>query len=109
MPGKNKYGETIYFNANGLEPFWGLEMTEENFKFTLNSVGFETFIQPHSLPISTMNANVKMYCSATQDKEMKIQIVQQPCTDEMSGKKNKYQITIELKRGIDKDFKRYKD
>jgi heat shock protein HslJ len=40
--------------------------------------------------------------------EMKIQIAQIPCTDDMSGKENKYQVTVELKRGIDQDFKIFK-
>jgi uncharacterized membrane protein len=34
IPNKNKYGETIYFKASGTEPFWGLEITDENFRFT---------------------------------------------------------------------------
>ena len=38
---------------------------------------------------------------------MKIQIAQKPCSDDMSGKENKYQVTVELKRGIDKDFKTF--
>ncbi len=40
MPNKNKYGETIYFWASGNEPFWGLELTEENFRFTSVGEGF---------------------------------------------------------------------
>ncbi len=54
-----------------------------------------------------MDANVKMYRSVPELGEMKIQIAQQPCSDDMSGKENKYQVTVELKRGIDKDFKTF--
>ena len=108
MQGKNKYGQTIYFKASGTEPFWRLEITEEDFRFTSVGEGIETFNAPHAEPIKAMDANVKMYRSVPERGEMKIQIVQQPCSDEMSGKENKYQVTVELKRGIDKDFKTFK-
>lgn len=108
MPGKNKYGETVYFKASGTEPFWRLEITEENFRFTSVSEGFETFNASHTEPIRARDANVKMYCSMLELGEMKIQIAQQPCTDDMSGKEYKYQVTVQLKRGIDKDFETFK-
>lgn len=98
----------IDFTASGNEPFWRLEITEENFGFTSLSEGFETFNAPHTEPIRAMDANVKMYRSVPELREMKIQIVQASCTDDMSGKENKYQVTVELKRGIDKDFKTFK-
>jgi uncharacterized membrane protein/heat shock protein HslJ len=108
IPNKNKYGETIYFKASGTEPFWGLEITDENFRFTSVGKGFETFNAPHTEPIRAMDANVKRYRSMPDLGEMKIQIAQIPCTDDMSGKENKYQVTVELKRGIDQDFKIFK-
>ena len=108
MPSKNKYGETFYFKASGTEPFWALEITEENFRFTSVSEGFETFNALHTEPIRAMDANVKMYRSVPELGKMKIQIAQQPCTDDMSGKEYKYQVTVQLKRSIDKDFKTFR-
>ncbi len=108
MPNKNKYGETIYFKASGNEPFWGLEITEANFRFTSLSEGFEAFNAPYTEPIRAMDANVKMYHSVPELGELKIHITQQPCSDDMSGKENKYKVTVELKRAIDKDFKTFK-
>jgi heat shock protein HslJ len=49
-----------------------------------------------------------MYRSVPELGEMKIQIVQQTCTDDMSGKEYKYQVTVQLKRSIDKDFKTFR-
>lgn len=105
---KNINAETIYFKANGTEPFWGLEMTVERVIFTSIAQGFETIKAPLTEAIWAMDTNVKMYRLVTEHGEMKIQIAQMTCTDSMSGKENKYQVTVELNRDIDKDFKTFK-
>ncbi len=105
---KNINRQAIYFKASGTEPFWGLQITGENVTFTSLSEGFEKFQTPHKEPIRAMDANVKMYRLVMEKGDMKIQMAQMLCTDAMSGKENKYEITVELKRNIDKEFKTFK-
>lgn len=81
-----------------------MEITAESVIFTSIAQGNETIKAAHTEPIRAMDANVKMYRLVTEKAEMKIQIAQMPCVDNMSGKEYRYQVTLELKRSIDKDF-----
>lgn len=105
---KIEYIEAIYFRASGTEPFWGLEISSDSLKFTSVSEEFETFNAPHTEPKKAMGANVKLYRSVPEIGEIKIQIEQQSCTNNMSGIESKYQVTVTLKRSINEGFTTFK-
>jgi uncharacterized membrane protein len=93
------------FKASGNEPFWGITIDARDITFTSLAEGFNNFIVPFSEPIQAMDANVKMYQSQSGAGEIKVQVFQSSCIDDMSGKKTNYKTTIEIKRPADKQFK----
>lgn len=86
----------IYFRGVGNEPEWSLKISEKTIDFTSLKPGFEALSGTHVEPIRAMDANVKMYRVATASKTMNIQIMQQECTNIMSGVKSPYSVRIEL-------------
>ncbi len=105
---KDTSSEKVYFKATGNEPFWRIEISDESLRFTSLTTGFETFNAPHTEPAQAADANVKRYRSATEKGQMQVQIKQEKCTDSMSGMDQEYTVTVELKRGVDKDFTVFK-
>lgn len=103
-PDENKNSKTVYFKANGTEPFWSLEISAETVRFTSLVMDFEKFNAPQTEPIMAMDANVRIYRLTTEAGEMKINLKQMPCINDMSGKESRYQATVQLKRSIYKDF-----
>ncbi|MGQ7947659.1 META domain-containing protein [Flavobacterium sp. WC2509] len=86
----------IYFRGNGNEPDWNLKISEKSIDFTSLIPGFETLSGNHVEPIRAMDANVKMYRVPTVAGMMIIQIMQQECTNTMSGDKSSYSVRIEI-------------
>ncbi len=95
-----QHATSSYFKANGTEPFWGLEISENGIKFT--TIG-DSIMTPHVDPIRAMDANVKMYKSETEAVTMTIQIIQQACTNAMSGAEFPYRASITFKRATDEN------
>ncbi len=96
---------TAYFKATGVEPFWGLKISDESIEFTSLSEGTEKLTFHHSDPILAMDANVKLYRSTSYLGQLNVQIAQQECINEMSGAKFPYKVTVQVKGKNDKDFK----
>jgi len=86
----------IYFRATGNEPEWSLKISEKAIEFASLKPGFERFKSAHLEPIRAMDANVKSYRIATESGTMNIQIMQQECTNTMSGEKFPYSVRIEM-------------
>jgi len=99
--------EKPVFKATGNEPFWGLSISERAIKFNSLLEGYEKFEAAYTEPVHAMDANVKMYRSQSEDGEIKVQVFQNSCTDDMSGKKTNYKTTIEIKRRTDKEYKTF--
>jgi uncharacterized membrane protein len=99
--------EKPIFKATGNEPFWGITIDARNITFTSLVEGFNKFTAPYAEPIRAMDANVKMYRSQSEAGEIKVQVFQSNCTDDMSGKKMNYKTSIEIKRTTDKDYKTF--
>ncbi|AOW10225.1 META domain-containing protein [Flavobacterium gilvum] len=86
----------IYFRGNGNEPDWNLKISEKAIEFTSLIKGFDTLTTNHVEPIHAMDANVKMYRVNTNVVTLIIQIMQQKCSNTMSGDKSGYSVRIEL-------------
>lgn len=93
---KENIEKGIYFRGKGNEPEWNLKISEKTIEFNSLSPGFETLTANHVEPIRAMDANVKMYRVTTDAVTMIIQIMQQQCTNTMSGEKSPYSVRIEL-------------
>jgi len=86
----------IYFRGNGHEPDWNLKISEKTVEFTSLKSGYEALSGSHVEPLRAMDANVKMYRIKTVAGLMIIQIMQQECTDTMTGGKSLYSVRIEI-------------
>lgn len=93
---KENLEKGIYFRGNGNEPDWNLKISEKAIEFTSLIPGFETLTANHVEPIRAMDANVKMYRITDNAVTMIIQIMQQECSNMMSGAKSGYSVRIEL-------------
>ena len=92
---KQQDDSQVYFKANGTEPFWGLTISEKQIKlFTMQ----DTIVMPHQKPIQAMDSNVKLYKLKSDTDEMSVQIIQTECTNDMSGEKFPYTISINYKK-----------
>jgi heat shock protein HslJ/uncharacterized membrane protein len=88
----------IYFKGSGAEPDWSLNISEKTIEFTSLKPGYEVLNGDHVEPIRAMDANVKMYRVETKVGKMIIQIMQQECTNTMSGDKSAYSVRIEFQK-----------
>ena len=90
----------LYFKAMGSEPFWRLEISENQIKLITIEDSITT---PHVTPIQAMDANVKRYAIQTESSQMTIQMAQSECTNP-SGALSPYSVKIDYKKNTDKDF-----
>lgn len=81
----------VYFKASGTEPFWGLNISENNIE--LKMMG-DTIMTPHVEPIRAMDAHVKRYRMETEAVVLTIQISKGNCINAMSGEEFPYAVTI---------------
>lgn len=95
-----------YFKATGIEPFWSLEISEEEIRFQATGAG-SNFTAPHSEPNKPMDANVKSYRVNLEGAEMEITIKMHNCSDGISDLKHDYQVDISLKRNNQKEIENF--
>jgi heat shock protein HslJ len=86
---------SMYFKANGNEPFWGLTISEK--EIVLNTMQ-DTLTFIHIEPNRAMDSNVKLYKLESNRAAISIQITQQECVNDMSGESSLYSVTIDYKK-----------
>ena len=92
-----------YFKAHGVEPFWSLTISDKMIKLkTLHNS--DSILTPHTEPIYAQDSNVKLYTLHTELATVKIEINQMECINAMSGKSFPYSVTVNYKKGKDKEF-----
>ena len=94
-----------YFKSNGVEPFWGLTISNE--RIVLKTIG-DSVVSPYVEPILAMDANVKLYRIKTEIAQLNIQISQQSCQNEMSGISFPYTVAVEYKKNTAPEFEKLK-
>ncbi len=87
-----------YFKASGTEPFWSLELSEEQIKLKTIT---DSIITPYTEPIQARDNNVKIYKIQTESSQLNIQITQSECTNAMSGKLSPYTVSVEYKKNVE--------
>lgn len=92
-----------YFAATGTEPFWSLELFDNQIVYKTPTDSIKT---PHAEPVRAADANVKRYNIQTESVTLQIQIQQKECTNAMSGKVSPYSVSVEIKKNIEKEFQK---
>ncbi len=88
----------VYFKASGTEPFWFLELSEQQIKLKTIT---DSIITPYTAPLQARDSNVKMYKIQTESSRLNMQITQSECTDAMSGKLSPYTVSVEYKKNAE--------
>ena len=102
---QSKYKDGIDFYAAGMDNVWELNLDfEKDFTFK-RSDGFK-FSTPAVEGIKAQDANIVRYRAVVESGEMIIQLEKLECVNNTTGKKFPYKVTVEIKRGIDKDYNR---
>ncbi len=95
--------EGIDFYATGNEPFWNVQMDFDNFiKFT--KMDGPNITLPPVEGIRAQDANVILYRGETEAGSLDVTILQQVCTDNMSGAQRPFKVRVRYKAGEDEDF-----
>jgi len=96
--------DLVYFKAIGTEPFWGVEISNTQIKYTTPEDP-EGILFPAAKPVRVMDANIKTYQSKSKAGEIKITIAYGKCSDGMSDMDHNYSVTVALKKAGEKEFK----
>ena len=96
--------EQVYFKSIGTEPFWAIEISARQIKYTTPE-NTEGIVFGGVEPVRVMDANIKSYHSRSKSGEIKITITQGKCSDGMSDQEHNYAVKVALKLTGDKDFK----
>ena len=92
-----------YFKATGTEPFWSINIYDDKIVYKTPE---DSIILPHSDPILTMDSHVKLYKTKAKSTEFNIQILEQECTNQMSGKILPYKVSVEFKKNSSSNFEK---
>jgi hypothetical protein len=102
---QSKYKDGIDFFASGMDDEWELNLDfEKDFTFK-RSDGFK-FSTPAVEGIKAQDTNTIRYRAVVESGEMIIQLDKQECVNNINGKKFPSKVTVEIKRGTDKDYNR---
>ena len=90
-------GGEVIFRATGTEPFWRLELTEENLRFY--NVGEQEVVVPASAPESGEATGITTYHAVGETYDLCVVLDETTCTDAMSG--FTYEVTVTVTLGGD--------
>lgn len=85
----------VFFKASGNEPFWGLAISENRIKITTME---DSISVAYQLPTTSNEHNAKRYNIVTAEVDLNFEITESECTDDMSGDKSPYSVSIDYKR-----------
>ncbi|MEJ7680492.1 MAG: META domain-containing protein [Segetibacter sp.] len=94
------------FIASGTELFWSLEINFDKTVHFKTASGFD-ITTPAVAGVKAMDADVTRYAAETEKGRLTVQIMRLECTNDMSGKKSSYRVTVDAKDNKDKDPKMY--
>jgi uncharacterized membrane protein len=104
---QKKWEQGIDFYALGNEPSWSLDMDKEkHFHFNTMS-GIDIYV-PVVEGVRAMDADLVRFRSVSETAELIIQLSHISCTDNMSGEKFHYKVTVDYKTPDMKDYETYK-
>ena len=89
-----------YFEARGTEPFWYLQISAGGMLLTTPE---DSLRLPYTVPDRAMDANVKRYSTSAGEFALQVAILQEDCTNAMSGEVSPYQVSLEWIKGNGED------
>ena len=90
-------GGEVIFRATGTEPFWRLELTEENLRFY--DVGEQEVVVPASAPETDEATGITTYHAVGGAYDLRVSLDETTCTDAMNG--FTYEVTVTVTLGSD--------
>ncbi len=96
----------IDFYARGNEPFWSLDMDFGNNYAFKTMEGFQIKVPPVE-GTKAMDANVTRYFAEVESGTLIITIQEEKCRDTMADEVFDFAVRVQVKSGIDADFKEY--
>ena len=99
-----KESPEIFFKASGNEPFWRLEISE---KQTVVKTLTDSIIAPYIDTIRAADHNVKLYETQIESGLLNIQIIQNKCTNSMSGNVSPYSVNVEYRKGSESKLQKF--
>lgn len=88
----------ILFKASGNEPFWNIQMNNENIIFSSLNEGYEKILFSYVESSKTLDSNVKSYQLNSIYTTGILQIYKKNCVNSMSGEISDYVVNIEIKK-----------
>ncbi|MFD2513423.1 copper resistance protein NlpE N-terminal domain-containing protein [Pontibacter locisalis] len=92
----NKHKIGVDFVATGHEPGWVLEIDKEK-EMSFRTRPSESVVLKAIVPAPTSEGNKTSYKAMTDSGELIVELVEQKCTDRMSGKERPYTVRISAK------------
>ncbi|WP_276496553.1 copper resistance protein NlpE N-terminal domain-containing protein [Pontibacter litorisediminis] len=86
----------IDFVATGNEPGWSLEIDLEQ-SMTFRTLPSESISIETPVPDPLQSGNKTVYRATTEEGELQVEIMEQPCEDTMSGKVSPYLVRVNAK------------
>lgn len=93
---RDRAADDVDFRAKGNEPFWSLEITEEEsmrFTYALGEREAHTPVPP---PVTDQATGAVVYHAVTEANDLRVRIEPAPCTDSMSGFAYETTVTVTL-------------
>lgn len=84
----------VYFKGSGNEPFWNVELNDQEIRFTSMIEGYEALSTPLPEMQRAADANVKRYRAETEKVTLTLTISQGACADTMADKSYPYKVTV---------------
>lgn len=103
---RKKYHQGITFYATGNEPSWSLDMTAGK-SIHFRTLEGQEFTTPFAEGIKAMDQNVTLFDLQTEAGTMRIQLIQESCTDNMSGTGFPFRAMIDVRHHNEKESRHY--
>ncbi|MDW5290360.1 hypothetical protein [Formosa sp. PL04] len=97
MSSENKT-TAIYFRASGTEPFWTLELSNNQIKLITIT---DSIVAPYTGPAIIKHSSLRVYEIQTKSSQLNIQIDQLECNNAMSGNVSPYTVIVEYKKNTE--------
>lgn len=93
---------SVYFKANGTEPFWGVQLTPQSVVFSEpGEEDIREIVFPRNEPVRGQEANAVLYDAHSVAGQLQVRILRRTCFNGMSGDSFPYLVNVTLKRPTD--------
>lgn len=94
------------FKGGGEEPFWSVEIVDKSLHFQSSDKNYRSITT--SIKTVDPSGNTLTFNSENDRETIKLEITEEVCINEISGKKDSHKIELAIKRINEKESKAYK-